>query len=149
MLWKFPIEYQSETAKYGDRIRQMFLNWIYLGIFNETRKFGGCAALLGDGLIRFSDCAHTTDPVCFLCSSELQHTYRIVQESVPSAARLGKAIAEASMMQSNSPLRQLCRAAYSVIQKSICVRAEYLGRVISSSSGASVVQYKSKYQYCN
>ena len=67
--------------------------------------------------------------MCAVCASELQNVSKSRDEFISFAARLGRYISEAALMDSSSPLRELSRSVFDLLTASIWLHRNYLNLV--------------------
>lgn len=99
----------------------------------------------------FSSCKHVQAPwmqdhVCEICSMNFLEMSASHDEYIPSAARLSRAIAKASILGSSSNLRRLALSCSSVLKKSINARSEFF-QLFNDNACPAVHGYNFHHQF--
>ena len=81
--------------------------------------------------LNFSVCSHREVYLYSLCASEPQNVSQLVAGSTSSAARLGRAIGDATLMDSLSALRMLARSVSDVLYFSVLFVRNCMNQVSS------------------
>ena len=80
-----------------------------------------------------------------VCASELQNFSRSAEEFISSAARLGRCISDAALMESSSSLRNLSRSVSDLLTASLWIHQNYLGLFSPSEGSNPITQYRERY----